>query len=79
MITKSLEASRILTDAVNQLKKFVLSYDFKDVEEEISTCVQEIEKYLINRLKNTNDYNYNRVLHSIQLISRKELFQSFAN
>ncbi len=35
MITKSLEASRVLTDAVNQLRKFVLSYDFKDVEEEI--------------------------------------------
>ncbi len=35
MITKSLDASRMLTDAVNQLKKFVLSYEFKEEEEEI--------------------------------------------
>lgn len=35
MITKSLEASRILTDAVNQLKMFVSSYSFNDAEEEI--------------------------------------------
>lgn len=35
MITKSLEASRILTDAFSQLKAFILSYNFKDEEEEI--------------------------------------------
>lgn len=35
MITKSLEASRFLTDAVNRLKIFVLSYNFKDEDEEI--------------------------------------------
>lgn len=35
MITKSLEASRMLTDAVNRLKAFVLSYNFKDEDEEI--------------------------------------------
>ncbi len=35
MIAKSLEASRILAKAFNQLKTFILSYDFKDEEEEI--------------------------------------------
>ena len=35
MITKSLEASRILAKAFNQLKTFILSYDFRDEEEEI--------------------------------------------
>lgn len=35
MIAKSLEASRILAKAFNQLKVFILSYDFKDEEEEI--------------------------------------------
>lgn len=35
IITKSLEASRILTNAVNQLKVFVSSYSFNDAEEEI--------------------------------------------
>ena len=35
MITKSLDASRILAKAFNQLKAFILSYDFKDEEEEI--------------------------------------------
>ncbi len=35
MITKSLEASRILAKAFNQLKIFILSYNFKDEEEEI--------------------------------------------
>lgn len=32
MITKSLETSRFLSDAVNQLKIFVLLYNFKDEE-----------------------------------------------
>lgn len=35
MITKSLEVSRMLTDVVNQLKIFILSYSFIDEEEEI--------------------------------------------
>lgn len=35
MITKSLDASRILAEAFNQLKVFILSYTFKDEEEEI--------------------------------------------
>lgn len=35
MINKSLEASRILAEAFNQLKLFVLSYNFKDEDEEI--------------------------------------------
>lgn len=35
MITKSLEASRILTEAFNQMKAFILSYNFKDEDEEI--------------------------------------------
>lgn len=35
MITKSLDASRVLAKAFNQLKAFILSYDFKDEEEEI--------------------------------------------
>lgn len=35
MITKSLNASRILAKAFNQLKTFILSYSFKDEEEEI--------------------------------------------
>ena len=35
MITKSLDASRILVEAFNRLKAFILSYDFKDEEEEI--------------------------------------------
>lgn len=35
MITKSLDASRVLAKAFNQLKAFILSYNFKDEEEEI--------------------------------------------
>lgn len=35
MITKSLEASRVLAKAFSQLKIFILSYTFKDEEEEI--------------------------------------------
>lgn len=34
-IAKSLEASRVLADAFNQLKEFILAYTFKDEEEEI--------------------------------------------
>lgn len=51
-------------DLIN-LERFIAN------EEDISTCVREIEKYLIDRLKDTNDYNYNRVLHSIQLIKNE--------
>lgn len=40
-------------------------------ENDISTCVREIEKFLIDRLDNINDYNYNRILHSIQLIKNE--------
>lgn len=35
MITKSLEASRILAEAFSQLKAFILSYNFKNEDEEI--------------------------------------------
>ena len=34
-ITKSREASRVLADAFDQLKAFILSYNFQDEEEEI--------------------------------------------
>lgn len=34
-VTKSLEASRLLADAFNQLKTFIISYNFQDEEEEI--------------------------------------------
>lgn len=36
IVTKSLEASRVLTDAFKQLKAFILAYDFQNEEEEIS-------------------------------------------
>jgi hypothetical protein len=35
ILTKSLEASSVLAEAFNQLKTFVLSYNFKDEDEEI--------------------------------------------
>ncbi|KAA6299851.1 MAG: hypothetical protein EZS26_004007 [Candidatus Ordinivivax streblomastigis] len=35
MITKSLEACRMLADAFNQLKAFILSYNFRNEDEEI--------------------------------------------
>ncbi len=38
MITKSLEGSHFLTDAVNRLKIFVLSYNFKGNETSLSVC-----------------------------------------
>lgn len=49
MITKSLEASRILTDAFNQLKVFILSYNFKDEEDEI-LFFKETKPRLCSRL-----------------------------
>lgn len=47
------------------LERFITS------DENISACIQEIEKCLTNKLNNTNDYNYNRVLHSIQMIKNE--------
>ena len=47
------------------LERFIVN------EENVSTCIQEIEKYLIYRLKGTIDHNYNRVLHSIQSIKNE--------
>lgn len=35
MIAKSLEASRVLSEAFSQLKEYILSYNFKNEEEEI--------------------------------------------
>lgn len=49
MITKSLDASRILAEAFNRLKAFILSYDFKDEEEEIS-FFKETKPRLCSRL-----------------------------
>lgn len=49
MIAKSLEASRILAEAFNQLKAFVLPYDFRNEEEEI-LFFKEIKPRLCFRL-----------------------------
>ena len=49
MITKSLEASRVLAESFNQLKTFILSYNFKDEDEEIS-FFKEIKPRLCSRL-----------------------------
>lgn len=49
MITKSLDASRILVKAFNQLKAFILSYNFKDEEEEIH-FFKETKPRLCSRL-----------------------------
>lgn len=49
VITKSLEASRILAEAFNQLKTFILPYNFKDEEEEI-LFFKEIKPRLCSRL-----------------------------
>ncbi len=49
MITKSLEASRMLAEAFNQLKVFILSYNFKDEEEEI-LFFKETKPRLCSRL-----------------------------
>lgn len=48
-ITKSLEASHVLANAFNQLKAFIIAYDFKDEEEEIS-FFKEIKPKLCYRL-----------------------------
>jgi len=48
-IAKSLEASRVLADAFNQLKAFTLSYNFKDEEEEI-LFFKEVKPRLCYRL-----------------------------
>lgn len=60
MITKSLEASRVLRKAYNQLKKFILSYDFQGEEEEI-LFFKEIKPRLCFRLI------YYRKLHNIEM------------
>lgn len=60
MITKSLEASRVLRKAYNQLKKFILSYDFHGEEEEI-LFFKEIKPRLCFRLI------YYRKLHNIEM------------
>jgi len=49
MMTKSLEASHILTEAFKQLKTFILSYDFKDEEEEIF-FFKDVKPKLCSRL-----------------------------
>ncbi|HBG41770.1 MAG TPA: RteC protein [Porphyromonadaceae bacterium] len=49
MITKSLEASHVLADAFNRLKEFILSYNFKEEEEEI-LFFKEVKPKLCYRL-----------------------------
>ena len=49
VITKSLEASRVLADAFKQLKLFVLSHNFKNDDDEIS-FFKEIKPRLCFRL-----------------------------
>lgn len=49
MMTKSLEASHILTEAFKQLKAFILSYNFKDEEEEIF-FFKDVKPKLCSRL-----------------------------
>lgn len=49
MITKSLEASRVLAEAFNQLKAFILSYNFKGEEEE-NQFFKELKPKLCFRL-----------------------------
>lgn len=49
VITKSLEASNVLSDAFYQLKAFILSYKFKDEEEEI-LFFKEIKPRFCSRL-----------------------------
>ena len=49
VITKSLEASRVLADAFKQLKLFVMSHNFKNDDDEIS-FFKEIKSRLCFRL-----------------------------
>ena len=49
IIAKSLEASRVLAEAFSQLKVFILSYDFKDEDEEIS-FFKDVKPRLCSRL-----------------------------
>jgi hypothetical protein len=49
MIAKSLEASDVLANAFNQLKEFILAYNFKSEEEEIS-FFKETKPRLCSRL-----------------------------
>lgn len=60
MITKSLESSRVLSEACNQLKAFILSYTFQNEEEEI-LFFKEIKPRLCFRLI------YYRKLYNIEM------------
>jgi hypothetical protein len=60
VLKKSLEASRVLAEAFDQLKSFILSYQFKDEEEEIS-FFKEIKPKFCYRLI------YYRKLYNIEM------------
>jgi hypothetical protein len=60
ILKKSLEASRVLAGAFDQLKAFILSYQFKDEKEEI-TFFKEIKPKLCYRLI------YYRKLYNIEM------------
>ena len=60
LVAKAQEAARVLTDAFNQLKTFILSYDFKNEEEEIY-FFKEIKPRLCFRLI------YYRKVYNIEL------------
>ena len=53
MITKSLEASRVLRKAYNQLKEFILSYDFQGEEEVLRSSQSCLLLYIFQK---GNDY-----------------------
>ncbi|KAA6308142.1 hypothetical protein EZS27_040179, partial [termite gut metagenome] len=59
-ITKSLEASHVLADAFNRLKAFILSYSFRDEEEEIF-FFKEVKPKLCYRLI------YYRIVYNIEM------------
>jgi hypothetical protein len=60
LMTKSLEVSRVLRKAYNQLKEFILSYDFQSEEEEI-LFFKEIKPRLCFRII------YYRKLYNIEM------------
>ena len=60
ILKKSLEASHVLAEAFNQLKTFILSYQFKDEEEEV-TFFKEIKPKICYRLI------YYRKLYNIEM------------
>lgn len=65
-----------LTEAHNQYidieyigeKSLTTLKDWICSEEDPLSCIEIIEKYLINKLNDFHDYNYNRILSTIQLI-----------